>query len=134
LELERHVRRLEERQMRPIVHSIERVQRLGLAPALGLADLQRRHERQAEEALVELPRLLRIAAPVRVVMQPFDHELSLARIFQIFTKGSSFMAAWKLYRASLIFGQALSFFMLPSQRATLGYFEKSQRITSPSVT
>ena len=41
LELERPVGRLEEGEERAVVEPVEGVQRLGLPPALGLADLER---------------------------------------------------------------------------------------------
>jgi hypothetical protein len=68
LELERHVRGLEEREARAIVHAIEGVQRLGLAPALGFADLERVDERQAQKTFVEAARLLGVATAVSAVM------------------------------------------------------------------
>ena len=69
LEVERHVRRLEEREKGAVVHPVERVQDVGLAAGLGFADLERAGERQAEEILVEAARLLRVAAAVGVVVQ-----------------------------------------------------------------
>ncbi len=73
LELKRHVERLEEREARPVVHRIERVQRVGAATALGLCNLERVDQRQPEEFLVELPGLFRVATAIGVVMQSLDH-------------------------------------------------------------
>src|SRR5271165_6910346 len=62
LEIERHVRRLEEGNARAVVHSVEGVKRPGRPSRIRLVDLQRRGEWKSEEILVELPRLLRVAA------------------------------------------------------------------------
>jgi hypothetical protein len=84
LELERPLRHFEEREARAVAHRVERVERARRAPRLRRRQLDRRHERKAEELLVEAPRLFRIAAAVRAVVQAFDHRLkstnrSLAR-------------------------------------------------------
>ena len=52
LEVERQVRRLEERQAGPVVHLVEGVQGVGGPAALGLRDLEGVDQRQAKEALV----------------------------------------------------------------------------------
>src|SRR5262249_22819103 len=75
LELERHVRRLEEGEAGPVVELEERVQHAGACAAAGhrRLDLEGVDQRQAEEVLVELPGLLRIAAAIGVVMQSLYH-------------------------------------------------------------
>ena len=75
LELERHVRRLEEGQEAAVVQPVEGVQVLAVAPGLGDADLQRRRQRQPQEVLVELARLFGVAAAIGVVMQALDARL-----------------------------------------------------------
>src|SRR5690349_11333087 len=112
LELERHVRRLEEGEAGAVVQPVEGVQRLGLAAALGLLDLERLDERQPEEFLVELARLFRVAAAVGVVVQTFDHG-------QTFSNGP-FSDAAKPSTTSKVLDQLFSFFMLPSQRLMFG--------------
>ena len=72
-EVERHVRRLEERQVRMIVQLVEGMQRLRGTTALRLFDLERACEAKAEEIFVELARFLGIAAAVGVVVQFLDH-------------------------------------------------------------
>jgi hypothetical protein len=73
LELERHVRGLEERERGAVVHAEEDVDRPGTAAGLGLADLEGVRQWQAEEVLVEPARLLGVAATVGVVVQSLDH-------------------------------------------------------------
>src|SRR3954471_2846186 len=73
MEFEWHIRNFEEREVGAIAEPVERMQRMGLASALGLLDLQRAAQRQPEKVFVEAPRLLRVAAAVSVVMQAFDH-------------------------------------------------------------
>src|SRR5262249_15253852 len=63
-ELERHVGRFEEREERTIVQAIERVEHVRHSPGLRLLDLERVGEREPQEALVELPRLLGAAAAI----------------------------------------------------------------------
>ncbi|OAI52738.1 hypothetical protein AYO46_04625 [Betaproteobacteria bacterium SCGC AG-212-J23] len=76
LEHERPVGRLEEREARAVVHAVEAVQHRGAPSALRLADNEGIGERQAEEVLVEAPRLLRVPAAIGVVVQALDHERS----------------------------------------------------------
>src|SRR6516162_2431819 len=57
----------EKRKAGAVVHLEE-----GMKPA-ALIDLKRANQAQTEEILVEDPRLLRIPAAIRVVMQTFDH-------------------------------------------------------------
>ena len=73
LEVERHVRRLEEGDAGAVVHSIEGMKGAGVPARLGLSDFQRRDERQAEEVLVEFPGLLGIATAIGGVVQSLDH-------------------------------------------------------------
>ena len=72
----RHAGRLEKGEERAIVHRVEGVQGIGLAPALGLLDLERAGQGKSEEILVESPGLLGIAAAIGVVVQPPDHRRS----------------------------------------------------------
>ena len=71
-EFKRHVGRFEIGKVRAVAHLIKRVQALGRAPALGLADFQRARQRQTEEVFIKLARLFRVAAAVGVVMQAVD--------------------------------------------------------------
>src|SRR6185312_7490719 len=75
LELERHGRGLEEGEARAVVELIESMQHAAVGFAAGhrLLDLERVHQRQAEETLVELPCLLGVAAAIGVMMQALDH-------------------------------------------------------------
>src|SRR5262249_25212144 len=107
-----HVRRLEEREAGAVVQAVEGVQRLGLAPAHRLPDLEGVRERQPEEILVEPARLLGVAAAVGVVVQALDHRYTV-------TKGP-FSEPAKPSMTSKVFCQLFSFFMLPSQRLTFG--------------
>ena len=73
LELERLVGRLEEREVGAVIEPVEGVQGLRGAPGLGLGELQRRDQGQAQELLVEAARLFRVPAAIGVVVQSFDH-------------------------------------------------------------
>jgi len=79
LELERPVGRLEEGEARAVVHAVEAVQHGGAPAALRLADHEGVGERQAEEILVEAPRLLRVAAAIGVVVKALDHAIATSR-------------------------------------------------------
>src|SRR5947207_126018 len=48
----------------------------GLATALRLADVEAAGKRQAQEVLVEPPRILRVATTIRIVVKSLDHCLS----------------------------------------------------------
>ena len=73
LELERHVRRLKERQTGAVVHLVESMQGIRFSASLGFTNLKCFDQRQAEEVFIKRPRLRRITAAIRVVMQSFDH-------------------------------------------------------------
>ena len=73
LELERQVAGLEEGEVRAVVEAKEGVQRVRVAARLGLADLDRVNEGQAEKVFLERARFFRIAAAVGVVVKFADH-------------------------------------------------------------
>ena len=73
LEVEVHVGRLEEGEAGAVVHAVEGVQDVCRAARFRLADVERGGERQAEEVLVERPRLLGIAAAIGGVVESPDH-------------------------------------------------------------
>ena len=73
LEVEVHIRRLEKGDAGAIVHAVEGVQDARRPARLRLADVKSRRERQSEEVLIELPRLLGIAAAISSVVQSLDH-------------------------------------------------------------
>ena len=103
LELERHVGRLEEGEARAVVELEEGVQHAGagIAAGHGLLDLERVHERQTEEILVEAPRLFGIAAAIGVVMQTLDHGTLLSNWpVQIACQGCPLVEAQKPLKVS----------------------------------
>jgi hypothetical protein len=53
--------------------------RVSMPAAFRFRDVERLHQRQPEETLVEAPRLLGVAAAVGVVVQSLDHEFLLSR-------------------------------------------------------
>src|SRR6516162_848110 len=67
LEVEGHARHLEEGEAGAVIHLEE-----GVQPA-ALIDLERADQATTEEILIENPRLLRVPAAIRVMMQTFDH-------------------------------------------------------------
>src|SRR5512145_2069431 len=76
LELERPIRRFEEREKRAVSETVEGVQHVGRPSGLRASNLQRLGERQPEKILVEPARLFRVAAAISVVMQSANHRCS----------------------------------------------------------
>ena len=113
LELERHVRHFEEREARAVVHLVETCSTCVSRPVLVAVISKRVDERQAEEVLVELPRLLGVAAAIGVVMKALDQVSDVLELL-VFERPA------KPYMTSLTFAQLGSFFMLPIQRWTFG--------------
>jgi hypothetical protein len=66
-------RHFEEGEAGAILHLVEGVQHARLAAGLRRLDLEGVDEWEAEEVLVELPRLLGVPAAIGVVMQSLDH-------------------------------------------------------------
>jgi hypothetical protein len=67
LELERRARDLKKGEAGAVIHREE-----GVQPA-AFIDLERTNQAQTEEILIESPRLFRVPATVRVMVQTFDH-------------------------------------------------------------
>ena len=93
---------------------IEGMQHAVSRPVFVCADLEALHQRQAEEVLVELPRLLGIAAAIGVVMQSLDHlDQTVSNCWPFSEPGEAIHDFVDLVPAG-------SFFIVPSQRWTLG--------------
>jgi hypothetical protein len=76
-EFERHVRRLEKSEKRPVVHLKEGMEHAAFATGLGFVNIESAGKPQPEKVFVEFARLFGIAASIRAVMKPFDHDSPL---------------------------------------------------------
>src|SRR5260370_36074431 len=75
-EIERQSRHLEEWQARAVLGLEEGMERMDVLARGRRINLERADQAKTEEILVKSPCLLRVPAPIGVMMQPFDHVAS----------------------------------------------------------
>ncbi len=75
LELKWLIWRFKESKERAVVHPVESVQHLRLAPRFGFANCQGIGQRQAQKILVKLPGFFRAPASVGIMVKSLDHDI-----------------------------------------------------------